>query len=232
MKTILIFLSMLFFLPVFAQDKEVSLPEPKKWGITTGIYNGRERMPMFNALYTFNEWLNFSLSLRKRDIRRTHELIDYEAYQFYNNRYDTWRDSFSSRNVIAPGMELHIKNSAFYATARLGLEDYRYNSHTERMFFAEGIGYTSYRTYHVKSYRQNQFAEIGGGFRYLFWDTLLFGMEAGIQKIFHTKYGRTQYDDYSFYPNRNPIYSYTFFSTDPNFRDSWFYYTLSLGIAF
>ncbi len=231
MKTILAFLTLLFFISLLAQENEVIPPEPKKWGVTTGIYVGRERMPMLNALYTFNDWLSFSLSLRKRDIRRTHELINGETYIF-SNRYDTWRDSYSSRNVIAPGVELHRKDSAFYITARLGLEDYRYNSHTERMYFAEGREYTSYRTYHVKSYRQNQFGEIGGGFRYLFWGTFLFGMEAGFQKIFHTKYGRTQYDDYTFYRNNYVSYSQIFYSTNPEMKTSSIYVSLSLGIAF
>jgi hypothetical protein len=82
------------------------------------------------------------------------------------------------------------------------------------MFFSEGRGYTRYRTYHVKNYRQNQFVEIGGGFRYLFWNSFLFGTEVGFQKIFHTKYDRTQDDDYTFYRNNNVSYSQTFYSTN------------------
>lgn len=232
MKKIILLLSIISIFPLFAQEKEVISPEPKKWGATVGIYNGRDRMPMLNAFYGINEWLNFSLSLRKRDIRRNHELIDYEAYQFSRYRYDTWRDSFSSRNVIAPGVELHRKDSAFYLTIRLGLEDYRYNSHTERLFFAEGRGYTSYRTYQVKSYRQNQFAEVGGGIRYLFWNTILLGAEVGFQKIFHTKYGRTQFDDFSFYQGYGAYYNQIFYSTDPEMKTTSIYVSLSLGIAF
>jgi hypothetical protein len=226
----IIFFLLLAHLSLIAQEKEKN-SESKKWGATIGVYQGVDRIPMFNLLYKLNERFTFSLSLRKKDIRHTHELINAENY-ISSSRYDTWRDSFSSRNIIAPGIEWNFKNSPFYLTGRLGIEDYQYHSHTERLFFAEEMGYTSYRTYQFKSHTQKQFGEVGAGFRYLLWDTLIFGMEAGMQKIFNTKYDRTQFDDYSFYQGYSPRYNYTFYSSDPEIKNSWFYATISLGIAF
>ena len=60
-------------------------------------------------------------------------------------------------------------------------------------------------------------------FRSVFWDTLLFGMETGMQYIFHIKDDRRRYDDFILTQGRDPEFRYSFYTNGPIFRKTFAY---------
>lgn len=231
MKKIILLLSIISILPLFAQEKEVISSESKKWGVTLGVYSYTRLTPALNIFYRLNDTLGITLSIRKRDLRRDNALADGSAF-IYSYRPDTWIDSYSSRNAIAPGIEWFPRKSNIYITGRLGYEVYTYKSHNDSFYHEAEKGYTRYRSFDVKTNRERIFGELGVGFRTIYWERLIIGWEFGGRKIFSSQYKSNSYNDLNFYRNNSSAMNYPTTYNEEKIKTFGFYFSLSLGIAF
>lgn len=227
MKNIFILVIILTNLTLLAQEKE-KIAEHKKWGFMVGLTN---RTPTLNILYGMNKIIRITLSIRKQDTRNTNILLDGSDF-IYSYRWDTWYDSYSSRNVIAPGLEWGQEKGWVYGTVRLGYEDYEYKSHNHSFYHESSNGYTSYRNFDIKTNRKRIFGELGAGFRYYFWDSIILGWEVGGRKIFSSQYKSNSHNDITFHRNNIPTLNYPTTYSDEKFKTFDIYFSLNLGIAF